>query len=101
MKTAGFVATLPTTTILALAAGFWLRKAQPPESPLDRANRICQDCGLTQQEVDQLIDNMHRSKLTREEKLNLFRAQFDDPSDADLCEPCATAILDAAEVLDK
>ena len=80
-----------------LAAGFWFRRAQPPESPRDRANRICQACGLNRQEVNRLIDEVRHAMLTGEEKLNLFRAQFDDPSDADLREPCAAAILDAAD----
>ena len=86
------LATIP----LALATGFWLRAAQRPESPLDRVNRICGDCGLDVESVAWLIDTMRSAALTREEQLNLFRAQFEEPSDAEICEPCATAILDAA-----
>ena len=81
---------------LALAAAFWFRVAQPPESPLDRANRICGDCGLDVESVAWLIDTMAENPLPRDAQLNLFRAQFDDASKAEICEPWATAILDAA-----
>ena len=39
------ITTVVTIGLLALAAGRWFRTAQPPESLLDRANRICQACG--------------------------------------------------------
>ncbi len=40
---------------------------------------------------------MRHSTLTRAENLALFRAQYERPADADFCQDCAVAVLDAAE----
>ena len=39
---------------------------------------------------------MAMSPRTRAEKLGAFRATFPDRTDAEPCEPCAEAVLDAA-----
>ena len=70
-----------------------------PESaltPTDVAHRICDACGLDSSEVDQLIDTMRQSTLSREEDLDLFRDTFERRENAELCIGCAEAVLDAA-----
>ena len=47
--------------------------------------------GLERDDVAWLIDAVNAAELTREEKLNLFRDQFEDPAGAALCEACAAA----------
>ena len=59
-------------------------------------NARCEDCGLGADEIDQLIDDWRHTTLTRDEALALFRATFERPEDAELCEDCAEAVLDAA-----
>lgn len=79
-----------------VAVGLRVFTSQPPESPLDRAKRICKSCGLDFESTAWLIDQMRHATLTREQQLQLFRVQFEDASEADICEPCANAILDVA-----
>ncbi len=47
-------------------------------------------------EIDGLIDNARHTTLTRAENLVLFRAQYERPADADFCQDCAVAVMDAA-----
>ncbi len=68
--------------LMAYPAGRWLRSARLWESPMQRAHRICGQCGLGPVVVDELIETMRHSKLTREQKLELFFGIFEDPSDA-------------------
>ena len=70
--------------------------AKPQETPTDVAYQICGACGLERSEVDQLISDMRRGTLTREENLDLFYATFERREDAELCVGCAEAVLDAA-----
>ena len=72
------------------------RQTPPANTPLGKAIETCRPCGLTADDVTWLIDSVSAAELTRDECLNLFRDQFEDPAKADLCEPCATAILNAA-----
>ncbi len=55
---------------------------------------------MTGDEVDWLIDANKNSTLTREQSLELFYATFEDPRGAELCEPCAEAVLDVVLVED-
>ena len=73
----------------------WVVLARPFESPRDKALRLCGECGLDVAEIDQLIDDVQHSTLSRAENLALFRQQFERVSDADYCEDCAVAVLDA------
>ena len=66
---------------------------------MQRAHRICGQCGLGPVVVDELIDTMRHSTLTREQNLELFFGTFEDPSDAELCLPCAEAVAQAAGAL--
>lgn len=58
-------------------------------TPLETAYAECGPCELTQSEVDELIDTMRHSTLTREQNRELFIATFE-------CLPCVDAILDAS-----
>ncbi len=71
--------------------------ARPFESPRNKALRLCGECGLDVAEIDQLIDDVQHSTLSRAENLALFRQPFERPADADFCQDCAVAVLDAAE----
>ena len=62
-----------------------------------RAHRVCGECGLDVAEIDWLIDSSRRTTLTRAENLALFRGQYERPADADFCEDCAEAVMDAVE----
>ena len=77
------------------AVSGWLILARPWESPTEWAYRLCIECGLTSDEVDWLIDAHRNSTLSREQSLELFYATFEDRADAELCEPCTQAVLDA------
>ncbi len=71
-----------------------------PESPSDRAYRLCGQCGLEASEVDTLIDNARHSGLTRDEQIRLFEEAYIDGAKLDaageLCLPCIEAVLDVA-----
>ncbi len=75
----------------------WIVLARPFESPRDKALRLCGECGLEAAEIDWLIDGSRHTTLTQAENLALFRAQFERPADADFCQDCAVAVMDAAE----
>ncbi len=91
-STKGIVGMLPV--IFAISGCMFL--ARPWESPVDRAYRLCGECGLPSSEADGLIGIMRENPKTRVEKLEEFRKLFDDPLDLEYCEPCAEAVLDAA-----
>ena len=83
--------------LLTFGVGVWIVFARPFESPRDKAQRLCGGCGLDVAEIDQLIDDVQHSTLSRAENLALFRAQYERPADADSCQDCAVAVLDSAE----
>jgi len=82
-------------SVLFAVAG-WLILARPWESPTEWAYRLCGECGLDADEINQLIDDAAHDTLDRDKLLRLFRETFEDRTDAELCEPCAHAVLDAA-----
>ena len=67
----------------------------PPNSP-QTVYQVCDECDLDKEDVDAIIDSVAHAALTRTEKLDLFRSQFENPVGPEVCEPCAIAILDAA-----
>ena len=73
---------------------YWLA-----ETPLETAYRVCDECGLDEAEVDQVIKDIENPELTPDEKIHSFGTKLKDPSDADACEPCALAICKASDVL--
>lgn len=83
-------------TVVAAVAG-WLILARPWKWQPERTYRLCGECGLTVDEVDWLIDANKNSTLTREQSLELLYSMFDNRADAELCEDCALAVLDAAD----
>ena len=62
----------------------------------ERAYQVCGRCDLDPAEVDQLIANARQSTLSREESLELYYGMFERAAEAELCEDCAAAVLDAA-----
>ncbi len=78
------------------AVSGWLILARPEEPTTEWAYRLCGECGLTSDDVDWLINANRNSTLSREQSLELFYATFEDRRDAELCEPCTEAVLDAA-----
>ncbi len=85
----------PGVSVLFAVSG-WMFLARPWESPIDRAYRLCGECGLPSSEVDWLIGVMRDNPKTRAEKLEDFRKLFNDSLDLEFCEPCAEGVLDAA-----
>ena len=74
---------------------------RPFESLWDKALRLCGECGLDVDEIDGLIDSSRHTTLTRAQNLALFRAQYKRAADADFCQDCAVAVLDAAEAVSR
>lgn len=81
--------------IIAWPAGRWV-KSRPWESPIKRAYRLCGDCGLAPDEIGRLITELEGTTLTPEQAVELYREKFDEPEDAELCAPCAEAVVEAA-----
>ena len=81
--------------LLTFGVGVWIVFARPFESARDKALRLCGECGLDPAEIDGLIDDLRHTTLTRAENLALFREQYEREADADLCEDCALAVMDA------
>lgn len=57
---------------------------------------ICGDCGLSTKETEDLVSTMRAAQGSREELLRSFCATFQERADAEPCEPCALAVLEAA-----
>lgn len=66
------------------------------ESPKERAHRLCNGCGLSWAELENLIDDL-RGPESRDTKMRLFRKAFDDPEQADGWLSCGVALIVAAE----
>ncbi len=79
---------------IAILFGLWL---QPGETPIERAYRVCGECGILPFEIDQQIDDARHTTLTREESLALFGGLFERREDAESCRDWPEAVLDAAE----
>lgn len=85
---AKLLAFIPLAIIVAVgwfAVRWW-------HDPTVTAYRLCDGCGLTTADVDKYIANKREHNLGRAAELELLRATFADPDDAELCEPCAVAI---------
>ena len=68
-----------------------------PETPLDRAYRICKDCGLYEPEIDELINTMRHSTLTTAEQVQLWKDTA-EPGAVELCRDCVDAVVMVARV---
>ena len=83
----------------------WMFLTRPWESPIDRAYRLCGECGLPYTDVDRLVAENRASTLTREEAVKLWEGTYAD-SDVladprELCMPCVDAVIRAAELKDE
>ena len=83
--------------MLTFGVSVWTIFARPFETLRSKAQWLCSECGLDVAEIDTLIDGSRHTTLTRAENLALFREQFEREADADFCEDCALAVLDAGE----
>ncbi len=69
---------------------------------VERAHRLCAECGLTAGEVDGLIETMQAAgeRKTRDELfevwLDTYEVETERVQVMDLCRPCVEAVLDAA-----
>ena len=69
------------------------------KSPIDRAYRLCSECGLDRAQLDQLIDDVAHSTLDRDGLIQFFDATLEPEDDhRELCMPCVEAVLDIANV---
>jgi hypothetical protein len=69
------------------------------ETPTQRAYNECRPCGLTEAEIDELIDTRRHSTLSREESIELFKSTFtEDEHGPEGCMPCVEAVLEAAGI---
>jgi hypothetical protein len=80
------------------AVSGWLILARPWESPAERADRLCGECGLTDDRTDQLIEDVRLSGASRETAVRLWEATYADPAileqARDLCGGCVKAVVD-------
>ena len=86
--------TVSALVIIAWPAGRYIN-SRPWESPIKRAYRLCGECGLAPDEVGRLITGMKGTTLTREQAVELYRDTFEEPEGAELCMPCAEAVVEA------
>lgn len=82
--------------VIAIPAGRWVRHARPWESSIQRAHRLCRECGLGEDEIGRLIAAKMNAGQTREQELDSFYATFENRANAEPCGPCAEAVLNAA-----
>ncbi len=81
--------------VIAIPAGRWMRHTRPWETPTERAHRLCDTCGLDDDQIDQLMDEFGDPTLSREQALALFLDSFENPAAAEPCMPCVEAVMDA------
>ncbi len=82
--------------VAAWPVGRWVRQTGLRETPTQRAHRLCSECGLDDDEIDRLMDDLGDPALTRAQALAVFFGTFENPAAAKPCLPCAQAVLDAA-----
>ena len=82
--------------LVAWPAGRYL-KSKPWDSLIKRAYRACAECGLSPDTVGKLITELEHTTLTHDQAVELFRETFDKPENAELCLPCAEAVVEAAK----
>ena len=83
--------------VVATVVSLWMT---PRESPVDRATRLCEPCGLDGKEVIWLIVGIRTSHLSPREAIKHWEdlAGTDGLDEAwTMCGPCVNAIVDAAE----
>ena len=73
----------------------WLCRRETGES-VASVYGLCGECGLSREETEELISTVRATDGSREKLLESFYATFKQRVDAEPCEPCAQAVLDAA-----
>lgn len=71
-----------------------LLTSNPPETTLQRAYRVCKECGMYEPEIDQLIEQLRSSGLTPKESIQLWKDTA-EPNAVELCRDCAEAVVGA------
>ena len=84
----GFILLIALATVVGL-------QYSDTETALERAYRECGLCGSDRAEVDRQIENKRRSRLTRDEEIELYYSTG-KRLDLEPCLPCVEAVLDAA-----
>lgn len=92
---------LPVPLVLLILVGVWLSGlGWPGETLVERAHRMCADCGISGEEIDALIDNGRHSRISREESIRLWEGTYEGQEDAteliELCCNCVEVIVDAS-----
>ena len=82
---------------VVLIGGSAFRYFSSRESPIERAYRECQLCGIGAAEVDQWIDDCRHSTLDRDGLLALFEATGGE-RDREACRPCVQAVIEAGGI---
>ena len=80
--------------IVAAVAGYIAVIRPSNETPIERAHRICKDCGLLGPEIDELIQQVRESGLTPSESIQLWKDAA-DPGAVELCRECVDAVVKA------
>jgi len=60
------------------------------ELRLEKAYRVCKDCGLYEPEIDMIIEQVRSSRLTPKETIEVWK-QTAEPDAVDLCRDCVEA----------
>jgi hypothetical protein len=84
--------------VVILVIARTVNHAPPDETPRERAHRLCGECGLDRDRIEQLIGSAANSTLDRNDMIWLCEAMFEPEDDQrGLCTPCVEAVLDTAE----
>lgn len=71
--------------------------ASTKKTPLEKAYKICEDCGLDKTSVDMLIENYHGSGLNPTDAIQLLKDTSETPESFELCKSCADAVIEACQ----
>lgn len=82
----------PLIVIVMVVLAIGLLTSNQSETPLDRAYRICQDCGLYEPEIDTLIEQIRSSGLTAKEAIEVWK-QTAESDAVELCRDCVEAVV--------
>lgn len=78
--------------IIMVILAIGLLTSNPPETPLQRAYRVCKDCGMYEPEIDMLIEQVRLSGLTPKESVEVMEATA-GPDAVKLCRDCVETVV--------
>ena len=81
---------LAVCLLIAVAVTAWIY-TRPWESVVERAHRLCGQCGLGVDEIDWLIDDARHATIERDELVELYMMTFADRTETEGCPPCVSA----------